>query len=149
MQRQVKDGIEHGHIQPSTSPFGAPVLFVVKKDGTLRMCIDYRKLNSHTIKNRYPLPRIDDLLDRLNGAKYFTTLDLKSGYHQIPLHPSYIPKTAFNTPFGHYEFTVLVEGLSNCPAVFQSVMNNALSTVVGSCALVYLDDVIVYSRTKE
>jgi hypothetical protein len=113
------------------------------------MCIDYRRLNSKTVKNRYPLPRIDDLLDRLNGAKYFTTLDLKSGYHQIPLPPSDIPKTAFNTPFGHYEFTVLIEGLANAPATFQSVMNTALAEVIGVCALVYLDDVIVYSKTKD
>jgi hypothetical protein len=149
LKRQVADGIALGHVQPSTSPFGAPVLFVVKKDGTLRMCVDYRRLNSVTVKNRYPLPRIDDLLDRLNGAKYFTALDLKSGYHQLPLQPSDIPKTAFNTPFGHYEFTVLIEGLSNAPATFQSVMSNVLSEVIGVCALVYLDDVIVYSKTSD
>jgi hypothetical protein len=110
--RQVTEGMALGHVQPSTSPFGAPVLFVVKKDGTLRMCIDYRKLNQVTIKNKYPLPRIEDLLDSLNGAKYFTTLDLKSGYHQIPLSPEDIPKTAFNTPFGHYEFTMLIDAWS-------------------------------------
>jgi hypothetical protein len=149
MQKQIEEGIAMGHIQPSTSPYGAPVLFVVKTDGSLRMCIDYRRLNNKTVKNKYPLPRIDDLLDSLNGAKYFTTLDLKSGYHQIPLNPSDIAKTTFNTPFGHFEWTVLIEGLSNVPATFQSVMNNALKDVVGLSALVYLDDVVIYSKTKE
>ncbi len=149
LERQIKEGIESGAIRPSTSPFGAPVLFVVKKDGTLRMCVDYRRLNNATIKNKYPLPRIDDLLDRLNGARYFTALDLKSGYHQLVLPESDIPKTAFNTPFGHFEWTVLIEGLSNAPATFQSTMNHVLTPVLGKCALVYLDDVIIYSKTPE
>jgi predicted aspartyl protease len=147
LQRQIKEGLESGAIRPSTSPFGAPVLFVVKKDGSLRMCVDYRRLNNVTVKNKYPLPRIDDLLDRLNGAQYFTALDLKSGYHQLVLPESDIPKTAFNTPFGHYEWTVLIEGLSNAVATFQSTMNHVLTPVLGKCALVYLDDVIIFSKS--
>jgi hypothetical protein len=149
MQRQIKEGVQNGTVQPSTSPYGAPILFVVKKDGSLRMCVDYRRLNSKTIRNRYPLPRIEDLLDRLNGAQYFTTLDLKSGYHQIVLPPSDVPKTAFTTPFGHYEYKVLPMGLSNAPATFQSVMNKVLQPVLGVCALVYLDDVVIYSKNAE
>ncbi|SAM08067.1 hypothetical protein [Absidia glauca] len=124
LKRQLDELLRLGLIQPSSSPWGAPVLFVKKKDGTMRMCIDYRALNKLTIRNSHPLPRIDECLDRLNGAKYFTSLDLKSGYHQVRISDADISKTAFNTRYGQYEFKVLPFGLTNAPPTFQHMMNN-------------------------
>jgi hypothetical protein len=115
--------LQKGWIQPSSSPYGAPLLFIPRPDGSMNMCIDYRALNKITIKNKYPLPRIEDLLDNLSGARYFPRLDLTSGNYQLRLSSSDIPKTAFNTHFGKFERKVLPMGLSNVPAVFQSVMN--------------------------
>ena len=118
MQKQVKEYLAKGWIEPSTSPYGSPILFVSKKDGGLRMCIDFRALNKITIKNRYPIPRIEDLFDQLQGARYFTSLDLAQGYHQIRIPEEDVPKTAFRTPLGHYQFKVLCFGLTNAPATF-------------------------------
>ena len=115
LKKQLTDLSEKGFIKPSTSPFGAPVLFVHKKEGTLRLCVDYRALNKITIKNRYPLPRIEELMDRLAGAKYFSKIDLHSGYHQIRIKKEDVHKTAFRTRYGHYEFLVLPFGLTNAP----------------------------------
>ena len=145
----IQDLLTKGYIQPSTSPYGAPILFVGKKDGSLRMCVDYRALNKLTIKNRYPLPRIDDLLDQLFGAKYFTTLDLASGYHQIRINDPDIPKTAFRTPLGHFEWRVMPFGLCNAPATFQNAMNNLFGHRIGKYVLVYMDDILIFSKTKE
>ncbi|CAN4123905.1 unnamed protein product [Withania somnifera] len=116
LKEQLKDLLEKGFIGPSMSPWGAPVLFVRKKDGTLRMCIDYRQLNRVTIKNKYPLPRIDDLFDRLRGAKCFSKIDLRSGYHRVRVKEKDIPKTAFRTRYGHFEFLVMSFGTTNAPA---------------------------------
>ena len=149
IKRQLADFMAKGYVEPSSSPFGAQVLFVQKKDGGLRMCVDYRALNKATIANRYPLPRIDDLLDQLHGAQYFTSLDLQSGYHQIRIIPSDVEKTAFRTPYGLYQFKVLSFGLTNAPATFQRVMNDTFRQELGVSVLVYLDDILVFSKTPE
>ena len=120
-----------------------------KKDKSLRMCVDYRALNKQTVKNRYALPRIDDLMDQLIGAKYFTSLDLAQGYHQIWVTPEDVPKTAFRTPLGHFQYLVLPFGLTNAPATFQSTMNELFRVHLGKLVLVYLDDILVYSRTPD
>lgn len=149
LKRQLQQLLEKGFIQPSKSPFGAPVLFVKKKTGDLRMCIDFRALNQITIKNRTPLPRIDDLLESLSGAKYFTCLDLRSGYYQIRIAPEDIEKTAFRTKYGHFEFKVLPFGLTNAPATFQTLMNHVFSDMLDVSVLVYLDDIMIFSKTLE
>ena len=148
VETQVKDLLARGWIVPSTSPYGAPVIFAQKKDGTLRMCVDYRALNKLTIKNRYPLPRIDDLLDRLHGATVFSSLDLQAGYHQILITPEDSEKTAFLTHQGLYQYKVLCFGVSNAPSTFQAVMNAALAPVLGKSAMVYMDDILVFSKTQ-
>jgi hypothetical protein len=147
MQTQVADLLRHGLIQKSTSPFGAPILFVKKKTGEMRMCIDYKALNKVTVANRYPLPRIDDLLDKMQGATLFCTLDLLSAYHQIRLTDEDIPKTAFRTPTCLYEYKVMPFGLTNAPSVFMAAMNDILSEI--GFVAVYLDDILIFSRTPE
>ena len=123
LKAQLRDLLDKKFIRPSSSPWGAPVIFVEKKDGTQRMCVDYRSLNEVTIKNKYPLPRIEDLFDQLRGAKVFSKIDLRSGYHQLRIRPSDIPKTAFTTRYGLYEYTVISFGLTNAPAYFMYLMN--------------------------
>ncbi|GKA20806.1 putative reverse transcriptase domain-containing protein, partial [Tanacetum coccineum] len=123
LSEQLKELSNKGFIRPSSSPWGAPVLFVKKKDGSFRMCIDYRELNKLTVKNRYPLPRIDDLFDQLQGSSVYSKIDLRSGYHQLRVREEDIPKTAFRTRYGHYEFQVMPFGLTNAPAVFMDLMN--------------------------
>ena len=147
-KKQIAELLAKGFIQPSQSPFGAPILFVQKKDGSLRMCIDYRALNALTVRNRYPLPNIADLLDKFSGAQVFSSLDLASGYHQIRISGEDVPKTAFTTPFGHYEFKVLSFGLTNAPATFQAVMNRMFGHLHEFC-VVYLDDILIFSKTPE
>ena len=148
-ESMLRDALAKGWIQVSSSAYGAPVLFVPKPDGTMRMCVDYRALNKLTVRNNYPLPRIDELMDNLAGAKVFSSLDLTSGYHQLVLHPSDIEKTAFNTPQGKYEWKVLPMGLCNAPAVFQSTMNRIFGPYMNKFVCVYLDDILVYSRDAE
>ncbi|KAJ9504784.1 hypothetical protein QJQ45_007336 [Haematococcus lacustris] len=147
LKKQIQDYLSKGMIEPSSSPYAAPILFVQKKSGELRMCIDYRQLNKLTLRDQYPLPRIDDLFDRLSGCSVFSSLDLQAGYHQIRITPEDVPKTAFRTPEGHFQFKVLSFGLTNAPATFQRVMNDAFAPVLGKCALVYLDDILVMSRS--
>ena len=149
LRKQLSQLLKDGKINPSTSPYGAPVLFAKKKDGGLRMCIDYRALNSQTIKNRYALPRIDDLLDQLYGAKRFSKIDLTSGYWQIAIAASDRYKTAFRTRYGHYEFNVMPFDLTNAPATFQSLMNDIFRDMLDVCVVVYLDDILVYSKNDE
>ena len=123
LSTQLQELLDKGFIHPSSSPWGAPILFVKKKDGSYRMCIDYRELNKVTVKNRYPLPRIDDLFDQLQGASWFSKIDLRSGYHQMRVREEDMQKTAFRTRYGHYEFVVMSFGLTNAPAVFMDLMN--------------------------
>jgi hypothetical protein len=148
-KRQVQESLEKCWIEPSASPYRSPILFVQKKDGTLRMVVNYRALNKQTIKNRYPLPRIDDLFDQLAGAQIFSSLDLAQGYHQILISDEDAPKTAFRTPFGHYQFKVLSFGLTNAPETFQGVMNQIFHKYLGKFVLVYLDDILVFSKNEE
>ncbi len=149
LKKQLEELVKAGFIQPSKSPFGAPILFVKKKDGTMRMCVDYRALNNITIKNSYPLPRIDELFDRLQGAQYFSKIDLRSGYHQIRIHPDDVPKTAFRTRYGHYEFLVLPFGLTNAPGTFMHLMHQTFRAFLDDFVLVFLDDILIYSKTLE
>ena len=149
VKAQLTHLIESGYIQPSKSPYGAPIIFVPKPGGKLRMCVDYRQLNSLTVKNRYPLPRIDELLDRLHGSSVFTKLDLQSGYWQIRIKPEDIPKTAFRTRYGHFEWKVLPFGLTNAPATFQALMNKILQPYLDKFCVVYLDDILIFSRSPE
>ena len=124
LKKQLDEQERLGFIQPSTSPWGSPTIFVKKKDKTERLCVDYRGVNAKTIRNKYPLPRINDLFDQLAGAKVFSKLDLRSGYHQIKIHKEDIPKTAFTTRYGLYEYTVISFGLTNAPATFSRLMNS-------------------------
>jgi hypothetical protein len=149
LKKQLAELVKSGFIQPSKSPFGAPILFVKKKDGTMRMCVDYRALNNITIKNAYPLPRIEELFDRLQGARFFSKIDLRSGYHQIRIDPQDVPKTAFRTRYGHFEFLVLPFGLTNAPGTFMHLMHQTFREFLDDFVLVFLDDILIFSRTLE
>nr|XP_043639339.1 uncharacterized protein LOC122610413 [Erigeron canadensis] len=148
LSNQLQELLSKGFIRPSSSPWGAPILFVKNKDGSMRMCIDYRELNKLTVKNRYPLPRIDDLFDQLQGASYFSKIDLRSGYHQICVQDGDVPRTAFRTRYGHYEFLVMPFGLTNAPAIFMDLMNRVCRPFLDKFAIVFIDDILVYSRNK-
>ncbi|CAF4687014.1 unnamed protein product, partial [Rotaria socialis] len=143
ISNQIQQMLHDGIIEPANGPYAAPVTLQPKKDGSLRFCVDFRQLNSATVRDVYPIPRIDDTLDQLQNAKYFTSMDLKSGFWQIELDDESRPKTAFTTHAGLYHFTVMPFGLTNAPATFQRLMDLVLGGLKWSCALVYLDDIIV------
>ncbi|GJX16782.1 putative reverse transcriptase domain-containing protein [Tanacetum coccineum] len=149
LAEQLQELTDKGFIRPSSSPWGAPVLFVKKKDGSFRMCIDYRELNKLTVKNRYPLPRIDDLFDQLQGSSIYSKIDLRSGYHQLRVREEDIPKTAFRTRYGHYEFQVMSFGLTNAPAVFMDLMNRVCKPYLDKFVIVFIDDILIYSKSKK
>nr|GEZ72744.1 retrotransposon protein, putative, Ty3-gypsy subclass [Tanacetum cinerariifolium] len=149
LSEQLKELSEKGFVQPSSSPWGAPVLFVKKKDGSFRMCIDYRELNKLTIKNKYPLPRIDDLFDQLQGSSVYSKIDLRSGYHQLRIREEDIPITTFKTRYGHYEFQVMLFGLTNAPAMFMDLMNRVCKPYLDKFVIVFIDDIMIYSKNKE
>nr|GEV01734.1 reverse transcriptase domain-containing protein [Tanacetum cinerariifolium] len=149
LSNQLQELIDRGFIRPSTSPWGAHVLFVKKKDGSFRMCIDYWELNKLSIKNRYPLPKINDLFDQLQGLNVYSKINLRSGYHQLRLRVKDIPKTSFRTRYGHYEFQVMPFGLTNAPAVFMDLMNRVCEPYLDKFVIVFIDDILIYSRNKE
>ncbi|GBG76513.1 hypothetical protein CBR_g22261 [Chara braunii] len=147
LKRQLEELLRLGFIKPSNSPWGTPVLFARKADGTLRLCIDYRGLNRYMLKNSYPMPRSDELFDRLASNRFFTKIDLRSGYHQIRVAVADQPKTVFRSHFHHYQFTVMPFGLTNAPATFQRAMNDIFRDILKQYVLVYLNDILVYRRT--
>jgi hypothetical protein len=149
LKKQIDELSEKGYIRPSTSPWEALVLFVEKKDGTKRMCIDYRSLNEVTIKNKYPLPRIEDLFDQFRGASVFSKIDLRSGYHQLRIRPSDIPKTTFITKYGLYEFMVMSFGLTNAPTYFMYLMNSVFMDYLDKFMVVFIDDILIYSQNEQ
>nr|GFC15000.1 putative reverse transcriptase domain-containing protein [Tanacetum cinerariifolium] len=146
---QLKELQDKGFIRPSSSPWGAPMFFVKKKDISFRMCIDYRELNKFTVKNRYPLPRIDDLFDQLQELQFFSKIDLRSGYHQRRVHEDDIPKTAFKTRYGHFKFIVMPFGLNNAPVVFMYLMNRVYRPYLDKFVIIFIDDILIYSKTQE
>ena len=146
---QMEELVSKDFVKPSTSPWGAPVLFVKKRDGSLRLCIDYRELNKVTIRNQYPLPRIDDLFDQLQGAKVFSKIDLRSSYHQLKIRSEDVPKTAFRTWYGHYEFLVMPFGLTNALSVFMDLMNRIFQPNLDQFVIVFIYDILIYSYSKE
>ncbi|GKD63642.1 putative reverse transcriptase domain-containing protein [Tanacetum coccineum] len=149
LSTQLQELSDKGFVRLSSSPWGARVMFVKKKDGSFRMCIDYRELNKLTVKNRYPFQRIDDLFDQLQGSSVYSKINLRSGYHQLGVREEDIPKTAFRTCYGHYEFQVMPFGLTNAPAVFMDLMNRVCKPYLDKFVIVFIDDILIYSKSKE
>ena len=149
LKAQLEELLSKGFIRPSTSPWGALVLFVKKKDGSLRLCIDYRQLNRATIRNQYPLPHTDELFDQLHGSRVYYEIDLRSGYHQLRVRENDVSKTAFRTRYAHYEFLVMPFRLTNAPAAFMDLMNRVFSTYLDKFVIIFIDDILVYSGNPE
>jgi hypothetical protein len=149
LKKQIQGLLDKGWIRPSQSPFGSPVLFVTKGDGSLRLCVDYRALNAITVRSRYPIPRIDEMFDRMAEARLITCFDLQQGYYQVPIQEEDIGKTAFVTRYGQFEFLVMPFGLCNAPSTFQAMMNQFLGANFDEFAFSYLDDLTVYSKNME
>jgi hypothetical protein len=149
LKEHIKELLEKGFIHPSTSLWGAPVIFVLKKDGTQRLCVDYHALNEVTVKNKYPLPRIDDLFDHLRGACVFSKINLRSGYLQLKIRECDIPKTAFVSRYGMYEYMVMLFGLTIALAYFMYLMNKVFMEYLDKFVVVFIDDILVYSRSEE
>jgi hypothetical protein len=149
LKKQLSELEQKGYIRPSSSPWGALVLFVKKKYGSMRLCVDYQALNEVTIKNKYPLPRIDDLFDQLKGVKYFSKIDLRSGYYQLKIQSEDVLKTALVTRYGQYEFTVMPFGLTNVPAYFMNLMNKVFMEELDRFVIVFIDNILVYSQSAE
>jgi hypothetical protein len=149
LKEQLQELLDKRYILPSASPWGAPVIFVPKKDGTQRMCVDYRSLNEVTIKNKYPLPRIDDLFDQLKGASVFSKIGLRSGYHQLMIRATDIPKTAFITRYGLYEYTMMSFGLTNAPTYFMYLMKKVFMEYLDRFVVVFIDDILIFPKNEE
>jgi len=149
LKKQIEELLEKQFIRPSVSPWGAPVLLVKKKDGSSRLCVDNRQLNKLTIKNKYPLPRINDLMDQQHGASMFSKIDLRSGYHQILVKVEDVEKIAFRSRYGHYEYVVMLFGVSNAPALFMDYVNRIFWPFLDKFVVVFIDDILIYSKTHE
>jgi hypothetical protein len=149
LKEQLQELLDRGFIRPSVSPWGAPVLYVKKKDGTMRLCIDYQELNRITIKNKYPLPRIEDLFDQLKEAKVFSKIDLRSGYHQLKIKEKDVQKTAIRTRYGHYEFRVMPSEVTNATSVFMDLMNRVFHMYLDLFVVVFIDDILIYSTNHQ
>ena len=149
LKKQLEELLKKGFIRSSVAPWGAPVLFVKKKDGSLRLCVDYRQLNKLIIKNKYPLPRIDDLLDQLAGVAVFSKIDLRTGYHQLRIRATDILKTAFRIRYGHYEFLIMPFDLTNALAIFMDYMNRIFMPFLDRFVVVFIDDILIYSKTSQ
>ncbi|GJV59825.1 putative reverse transcriptase domain-containing protein [Tanacetum coccineum] len=149
LSTQLQELSDRGFKIPSSSPWGAPIFFVKKKDGSFRMCIDYHELNKLTVKNRYPLSRINDVFDQLQGSRVYSKIDLRSGYHQLRVREEDIPKTAFRTRYGHYEFQVMSFGLTNAPTIFLDLMNQVCKPYLDRFVIVFIDDILIYSKSRK